>query len=535
LIIVTLLIHCLLIQSYMKNTYYKFPARKLTAFCLIISVLSFLSFEGKAQGKVLINEYLSWPSNGCNVTSEYVELYNFGPGPMNIGGYILTDGDYSITIPQGSIILPGQFFVIAGQSNLPIGCANISSAVTVNLNWNACNCTSAAIPTTGDGLMTDGGSGSEQVVLFDSNLKVVDAVVRTITESSSPVTTSTVGGTYTSKTFNLDTMNIVYEQIGESQGRGNSFARFINGGCGWVKDPQQSAGGPNNTPGDALYNANLTVTNTTTCTNTGSVTFSITGSNINQLFPMKYIMARDVDSNDIYDFSDAYVSGGDTIPTAVTIDNLVPGRYRIVIETVNGCDLKMFDFVILNCNNVILPVDFKLFTLTRIQQGIYLQWTTAGNEPIQKFEIEKSNDGLQFRTAGSINNMVNNTTSFSFLDSTSDQAIFYRIKLITNSGRIIYSKIESVHQSSLNSLLKGVYPNPVKDMVIVRTQSASKCKGWVEIRSMYNGPIRRFDIDIAPGKMEHSLSLGFLPTGIYLLRVFTEDGSPSGTTRLVKL
>ena len=139
--------------------------------------------------------------------------------------------------------------------------------------------------------MTDGGSGSEQVVLLDSNLKVVDAVVRTITESSSPVTTSTVGGTFTSRTFNLDTMNIIYEQIGQSQGRGNSFARFKDAGCGWVKDPQQSAGGPNNTPSDALYTANLTITNTTTCTNSGSVSFAITGNNISQLFPMPVVLA----------------------------------------------------------------------------------------------------------------------------------------------------------------------------------------------------------------------------------------------------
>ena len=518
----------------MKNTYYKFPARKFATFCFIISILSFLSYEGKAQGKVLINEYLSWPSNGCGVTSEYVELYNFGPGPMNIGGYILTDGDYSITIPPNTIIPPGKFFVIAGQNNLPTGCANIDSAVTVSLNWNTCNCTSAAIPSTGDGLMTDGGSGSEQVVLFDSNLKVVDAVVRTITESSSPVTTSTVGGTYTSKTFNLDTMNIVYEQIGESQGRGNSFARFINGGCGWVKDPQQSAGAPNNTPSDQLYNFTLTVTNTTTCTNTGSVSFSITGSNISQLFPMRYLVARDVDSNNIYDFSDAYSSGYDTFPTAVSINNLVPGRYRVVIETVNGCGLKMADFVILNCNNVILPVDFNSFAVARNQQGVFLNWKTSGNEPIQKFEIEKSNDGFQFRVAGTINNIMNNTTSFSYFDSTSDQANYYRIKLVTNSGRIVYSTVESTQQSSIIRLLKGVYPNPVKDILIVQTQSPSKCKGWVEIRSLYNGPIRRFALDISPGKMEHSLSLGFLPTGVYMLRIFTENGNSAGTTRLVK-
>ena len=61
------------------------------------------------QGKVVINEYMSWPSNGCGVTSEFIELLNYGPGPMNIGCYIITEGDYSITIPANTILQPGAF------------------------------------------------------------------------------------------------------------------------------------------------------------------------------------------------------------------------------------------------------------------------------------------------------------------------------------------------------------------------------------------------------------------------------------------
>ncbi|RYY39489.1 MAG: lamin tail domain-containing protein [Chitinophagaceae bacterium] len=77
--------------------------------------------KAQAYGRVVINEYMPWPSASCGTTSEFIELLNFGPGPTNIGCYILTNGKYSVTIPPNTIIQPGQFFVIAGQGSLPIG------------------------------------------------------------------------------------------------------------------------------------------------------------------------------------------------------------------------------------------------------------------------------------------------------------------------------------------------------------------------------------------------------------------------------
>ena len=163
----------------------KTPRHLLRAACMLLLLL--LNKSAFTQGRILINEYLSWPANSCSVASEYIELYNFGPGTVDLGCYVLTDGDYAITIPSNTIVQPGQFFVIAGQNSIPLGCANANRAVTVNLNWNTCNCTSGPIPTTGDGFMTDGGAGSEQLVLLDPSFKVIDAIVRTLSETSTPL------------------------------------------------------------------------------------------------------------------------------------------------------------------------------------------------------------------------------------------------------------------------------------------------------------------------------------------------------------
>ncbi|RYF41250.1 MAG: lamin tail domain-containing protein, partial [Cytophagaceae bacterium] len=174
----------------------------LCGFCLLLANAG----HGQSYGRVVINEYMPWPSDACGTTSEFVELMNFGPGPTNIGCYILTNGTYSVTIPAGTVLQPGQYYVIAGQNNLPLNCGNIDSAVTVNLNWTTCGCTNAAIPTTGDGFMADGGGSNVNLVLFDANMNVVDAVTRsTPTTAAANITSSSNG--CTARTFDLDNLS----------------------------------------------------------------------------------------------------------------------------------------------------------------------------------------------------------------------------------------------------------------------------------------------------------------------------------------
>jgi len=324
---------------------------------LIILLIQFqMSFSAFSQGRVVINEFMPWTSNTCGgPTAEFVELLNFGPGPVDIGCYILTDGDYSVTIPPNTIIQPGQFYVISGQNVIPAPCANINATVTADLNWNTCNCTSGAIPTTGDGLFTDGGSANEQVVLLSPTLTVVDAVVRSLpVEPSALITTSNLGGQCVSKTFDLDLISINYETIGESAGRGNSFARKLDGDCGWLKDPQQSAGGTNNTPSETSdVDYDFAVTNATNCSNNGSVEVIVNGSNASSLFPLNYTLAYDSDNDFVFELTDNYTNGTDATPNTLTISSLTTGHYRLTVGSSLGCNLQTFPFTIFQCGSVL--------------------------------------------------------------------------------------------------------------------------------------------------------------------------------------
>ncbi|HTF30559.1 MAG TPA: lamin tail domain-containing protein, partial [Flavitalea sp.] len=263
---------------------------------LFLVSLKTMSF---GQGRVVVNEFMSW--SGCNTTSEFIELLNFGPGPMDISCFKVTNGQYAVTIPTNTILKPGEYFVLSGGNVLTAGCGNTDSAVVVDLNWTTCNCTDKPVPTTGDGFLENGGGANEKIVLMDASGNVLDAVSRSNPTASDVITTSSVSGACTPTTFDLDGMAISYERIGIATGVDNSYSRRVDGDCGWVKTTEISAGAPNKTGSTSSANYSFTTLNASECSgSTGSISINVSASDLASLFPMTYLLAFDANANNVF-------------------------------------------------------------------------------------------------------------------------------------------------------------------------------------------------------------------------------------------
>ena len=481
---------------------------------------------------------MPWPGNACGTTAEFVELLNFGPGPMNIGCYILTDGDYSITFPANTILQPGQFYLISGQDTLPEPCGNIDSTVTAHLNWNTCNCTSAAIPITGDGFLTDGGTANEQLVLMDPALNIVDAVARSLpVETSSQITSSDAGGQCTAQVFNLDSMTINYETIGESAGRGNSFARKLDGDCGWVKDPQQSANATNNTPGDAsdvTYSFNYI--NSIACPDDGSISVTVHASNYSDVFPMSYILAFDSDSDGVFESTDTYIYDTASNPNTITIDSLIPGTYRLTVASVKGCYLQTFYFTILDCF-IALPVKLISFNVYKNNNNIECHWTTENSETLKRIMIERSTDGLQFSffTDIPIPPNISSLWSSGYLygDVNADMP-FFRLRLQSQNGREVLSPVIKLSADEL--WINRVWPNPVHSQLFAEYFTAAPGVFEYKIFSLSNQMVVSGIISLRTGTNSFSIPVQNIQPGIYMLIVQSRNRSfKPARLRFVKL
>jgi hypothetical protein len=464
------------------------------------------------------------PWSGCSTTAEFIELLNFGPGPMNIGCYIVTNGQYAVTIPSNTILQPGQYYVLSGQNTLPMACGNIDSAVTVDLNWSTCNCTDKPVPTTGDGFMANGGSSNEKIVLLDPAMNVIDAVSRSSTSSSSvSITTSSVSGGCASHTFNLGTMTIYYESIGISTGIDNSYSRRVDGDCGWVKTTDISAHAPNKTGSSASASYTFTTLNASQCNGTtGSISINVSSSNVASLFPMTYMLGYDKDSNNVFNSNDIYTSGADSSSPSIDIDNLAYGRYRLTVGSASGCNLQSFDFFIFNCYGVVLASNGAVLKFEGEKDGLY-SFNAKINAPNVQGMVLEGSTTSQFTAITSTVDLsaASQSGEFSFKVPKSS-SIYFRLKMIDDQKRTIYSNQAIIRNDNVTN---NLWPNPAASIVNVSFSSAKKEKLRFWIFDTYGERQRSGHLEVNRGVNLLSINVVGLAKGIYQLAIESDDGT----------
>lgn len=498
----------------------------------ILVLFQLLGGSIQAQGRLVINEFMAWPAMACPVTAEFIELKNMGPGPMDIGCYVITDGDFAITIPANTILQPGQFYVLGGQNTISAPCANVSSNVTVNLNWNTCGCTTGNISTAANGLMTDGGTASEQLVLFNPSGVVVDAVVRKLTsiESSSLITTSSAGSC-NPFTFDLDLLTINYEEIGESQGRGNSFARKTDGDCVWVKETQQNGGVTNSAAGETstLSMSQLTTLNMN-CT-TGNAVFTVTNPSPSTFFPMTYTLGYDSNGDGEFTVTDTYANGTDNSSPSVEFNNLSLGAYNILLEPVSGCNYQFFTFQLGPC----ITMDIKLKSFTGVNTGKYNRFSIIieTENDMRSLMLESSIDGRNFGQPIAIPFEKRSGSQTITFSEEAGTAAFYRLTMTDVGGRTQYSKVLNLSRSAENSTLK-IAPNPFNEYVGISEFSTREEPLQVMVLTASGQMVINERFILKSGQNNFRLITARLPKGIYIMQIKKTVSGESQVTRLIK-
>jgi len=478
---------------------------------LVIYVSCLNSLNAQSQGRVVINEFMSW--SGCNTNSEFIELMNFGPGPMNIGCYIVTNGRYAVTIPSNTILQPGQYFLLSGQSSLPRNCGNQDSTVQVDLNWNDCtNCLDKPI-TTSDGLLQNGGNANEKIVLLDANLNVLDAVSRQLPVSAS-VSITTQDNTCGSKTFNLGSMPVSYETINNSTGIDNSYARRVDGDCGWVKTTAISARAPNKTGSTASATYSFSTLSASECqTSTGKISIEVSATNVSDLFPMTYTLAYDKDSNGRFDETDYYQYGVDSTSPSIDIGNLAYGRYRITVGSAMGCNLKTYDFFIFNCYGRVLDVKLLDFRWLRKEGNAdILNLRFQNTSLLRQIELEGST-GSAFRFIKGIPIPNSNINTIVKVEAAAFNNL--RIKILTEDGQYFYSPEVQVLTPISNNIYFG--PNPATNQLLIQSLLFQKEDVTYQIHNGVGKIVSKGEIVARNNLTEVRIETSHLPRGTYYI------------------
>lgn len=195
----------------------------------------------------------------------------------------------------------------------------------------------------------------------------------------------------------------------------------------------------------------------------------------------------------------------------------LPSGNILVSDDVNGLYVLKL--------NVNLPVELtEIKTRTVDNSQVIVDWTTATETNNKLFEVERSEDGINFDQIGTVNGNGNSTTakSYSFTDSNPFSGTsYYRIKQVDYDSKFSYSEVVSARIRSKKSLLI-LFPNPVIFGNNVSINFRTQQDGLVQVGIYDNLGRTVFMQKFHSDNPIIQLDTEQLPVGIYSVKIESE-------------
>ncbi len=164
-----------------------------------------------------------------------------------------------------------------------------------------------------------------------------------------------------------------------------------------------------------------------------------------------------------------------------------------------------------------LPVSLASFSGKVNNKTVLLNWESATEINVEKFEIERSTDGNNYSVVGSENAFGQGGNNYQFSDIAPPSGIsYYRLRLIDKDGTLSYSKVIVIQLGS-NTKPIVVYPNPTKDNLNVIGAEITRLE-------VFDNSGREVCNQFFNHATNPTLKVGSLTNGIYHLRIFTKKG-----------
>jgi hypothetical protein len=171
--------------------------------------------------------------------------------------------------------------------------------------------------------------------------------------------------------------------------------------------------------------------------------------------------------------------------------------------------------------NVILPVELTSFNVTKDANSVELDWTTATELNSDYFDIERSDNGIDFESIGTLVAAGNSeqTLNYNFIDDSPTNGFnYYRLALYDLDGNIAHTETKVVQFQKNASI--NIFPTQVTDRINVEINAEED----LEFRRMIlttSGQVLETDItNISSGISNQQVDVSHLQSGAYILIVY---------------
>lgn len=212
------------------------------------------------------------------------------------------------------------------------------------------------------------------------------------------------------------------------------------------------------------------------------------------------------------------------IPTASGLD--ANGYYYVTIP------VSTFSTFYIHSTNglpAVLPIELAYFTGVCEDDKIRLEWETVSENNNHHFEVERSEDAINFETIKMVNTKNGNsnlTQNYLVYDNEPKSNIqYYRLKQVDRDDRHTYSKISSIKCLDILETKKvfSIYPNPTIDEFTIAASNVGIGNGYVKIYDFRGNLVLYNEIQFTNQTELFSIEISSLSSGMYVVELIDND------------
>lgn len=193
-----------------------------------------------------------------------------------------------------------------------------------------------------------------------------------------------------------------------------------------------------------------------------------------------------------------------------------------------GYSMSFHGTASLDCT--ILPVELTTFEAEYVPEygTVQLHWSTASERNNDRFDVERSKDGIHYEVIGTVNGMGNTdyeTHYYQIDDNPYAGVNYYRLNQWDKNGNGKYSDVISVNILDDAYDMLSVNPNPTTGLTDVIFNSYTKGEALLRVTTSEGKVIVYTPVQTEKGGNKISLDLSGHQNGLYLIDIITRDKS----------
>lgn len=214
---------------------------------------------------------------------------------------------------------------------------------------------------------------------------------------------------------------------------------------------------------------------------------------------------------------------GGNFSNGVSVSSYIACLFDCTINTISAQDK------FLSLKKVkILPIELSAFnaTLNEETNQVDLNWQTLSEVGVDKFIIERSIEkgNLGFESIGEVAAVGQSSSSVNYQfedDITRIMApnVYYRLKIIDESGAFEYSDVEVVQQKSPDRPKFRLYPNPSSGSVILNINGSEENSVNLSVYDVQGKLHHQEDVELEDYFISKQFDFNHLSQGLYIVQI----------------